>query len=83
MISTVTTSTITTVTTVTTMIGFGLALGLVAIIALVAFLCAKELTAAGGSRTSRFLARSLDVGIVPLAIAFSIIVVMKVVEVLA
>ena len=80
MITTVTTST---VTTVTTMIGFGVALGLVAVVALVAFLCVKELAAASGGSSQRFLARSLDVGIVPLIIAFGMIVAMKVVAILA
>ena len=79
MISTVTTST---VTTVTTMIGVGLGLGLVAVIALVAFLCTKELASTCENGSRRFLARSLDVAIVPLVIAFVMIVVMKVVEIL-
>ena len=83
MISTVTTSTVTTVTTVTTMIGFGLALGLVAVIALVIFLCAKELAAASRGSTSRLLVGALDVGIVPLIVAFAMIAAMRVVEILA
>ena len=83
MISTVTTSTVTTVTTVTTMIGFGLALGLVAVIALVVFLCARELAAASRGSTSKLLAGSLEVGIVPLVIAFVMIAVVTVVEMLA
>ena len=78
MVSTVTTSTVTTVTT----IGFGVAMGLVAIIALLAFLFIRELATASKSTNHRFLARSLDIGIVPLLIAFAMIVVMKVVEVL-
>ena len=82
MISTVTTSTVTTVTTVTTMIGFGMTLGMVAVIALATFLCARELAAASEGGTSRFLAGSLNIAIVPLVIAFAMIVAMKVVEVL-
>ena len=78
MITTVTTSTI---TSVTTMVGFAVAAGLVAVIALVTFLCARELAATGGG-SRRFLARSFDVGIVPLVIAFGVIVTMKVVEIL-
>ena len=80
MVSTVTTSTI---TTVTTMIGFGVVVGLVAVIALIGFLCAKELAASSENGRRRLLARSLDIGIVPLIIAFTMIVVMKVVEILA
>ncbi len=80
MITTVTTSTI---TSVTTMIGFAVAAGVVAVIALVAFLCVRELVAHGSGGSRRFLARSLDVGIVPLVVAFGIIVAMKVVEILA
>ena len=79
MITTVTTSTI---TSVTTTIGFAIAVSLVAVIALVAFLCAKELAAASGGSSPRFLARYCDVGIVPLVIAFTMIVAMKVVEIL-
>ena len=79
MITTVTTSTI---TSVTTTIGFAAAVGLVAVITLVAFLCTKEL-AAVSSGSQKFLARSFDVGIVPLIVAFGMIVAMKVVQILA
>jgi len=80
MISTVT---ISTVTTVTTMIGFGMALGLVAVIALIAFLGARELANASEGSTHRLLAKSLDIGIVPLIIAFAMIIAMEMVEILA
>ena len=83
MISTVITSTITTITTVTAIVGFGLALGVVAVVVLIGLLSAKELSSASGNSTHRLLARSLDVGIVPLAIAFAVIVAVKVVEILA
>lgn len=83
MITTVTTSTITTVTTITTMIGFGATLGLIAVVALILFLCARQVAAAGNSNTQRLLARSLDISIAPLVIAFVIIAVMKVAEILA
>jgi len=88
MVSTVTTSTVTTitsmtsVTSVTTMIGFGVTLGLVAVIALATFLCARELAAASDGSNRGFLVRSLDVSIAPLTIAFAMIVAMKVVEIL-
>ncbi len=80
MISTVT---ISTVTTVTTVMGFGVTLGLVALIALAVSLCAKELAAARAGSTSKFLTRSLDVSILPLAVAFVMIVSMKLIEILA
>ena len=82
--STVTTiSTITTVTSTTTMIGFGMALGLVAVIALIAFLCVRELAGAGQGIAQRSLSGFLDVPVVPLTIAFAIIVVMQIVDILA
>ncbi len=82
MITTVVTSTVSTITTMTTMQGFGMMLGLVAVIALVTFLCVKELAAAGDSSPRRSLAKFLDVGIVPLAIAFAMIVAMEIVKIL-
>ncbi|MBA7506256.1 hypothetical protein ES706_04937 [subsurface metagenome] len=77
MISTVTTS------AVTTMIGFGMALGLVAVITLIAFLGVRELATASRGGTQRLLAKSLDIGIVPLIIAFAMIIAMEMVKILA
>ena len=79
MVSTVTTSTI---STITTTVGFGIGLGVVAAIALIAFLCTRELAAASKDSKHRSMAKSLDVVIVPLVIAFAMIVVMKIAEVL-
>jgi len=75
-------STVTTVTTVTTMLGFGMALGLVAVIALIVFLGVRELATASEGGRQRLLAKSLEIGIVPLIIAFAMIVAMEIVEVL-
>ncbi len=84
MITTVVTSTVTsTVTSATTLIDLGVMLGLVAVIALVVFLCAKELAAASDGKIHRSLPRFLDVGIIPLIIAFAMIVIVTIVEVLA
>ena len=87
MISTVVTSTITTVTTVTAIVGLGVtlgvALGVIAVVALIGLLGAKELTGASRSSTHKLLAKSLDVGIVPLGIAFAVIVAVTVMEILA
>lgn len=79
MISTVTTST---VTTVTAMIGFGVVAGMMAVTTLLVFLCAREMAGASKESKLRLLAKSLDIGIVPLLIAFVMIVVMKIAEVL-
>jgi hypothetical protein len=65
-----------------TMLGIGVVLGLVAVITLAIFLCARELATASKGASPRFLARSLDVGIVPLIIAFVMIVAMKAMELL-
>jgi len=80
MITTVITSTITSITT-TSMMVFGVGLGLVAVIALIVFLFARQL-ATSGSNSPRFLAKSLDVSIVPLLIVFALIVGIKAVEIL-
>jgi hypothetical protein len=65
------------------MVGFGVILGSVAVGTLAAILCAKELAAASGGRSSKLLARSFNVGIVPLIMVFITIVVMKVLDILA
>ena len=79
MISTVVSSTVTTVTVLTDV---GIVLGLVAVIALVAFLCAKELATANSGSSRRSLAKFLDVGIIPLCIAFGMIVAMEIVKII-
>ena len=63
--------------------GFGMALGLVAVIALVAFLCVKELAISSEPDSRRFLVQSLDVAIIPLIIVVAMIVVIKTTEILA
>ena len=81
MISTVTTTTTTTVTSAS--IALGAALGVAAVVSLIAFLAMRELaTASEGPRLKTF-GRYLSVGIVPLAIAFAVIVVMKILDVLS
>ena len=61
---------------------FGVGLGLVAVIALIGFLFARQLATTSGGNSPRFLARALDVSIVPLLIAFAVIVGIKVVGIL-
>ena len=79
MVSTVVTST---VTTITSTVGFGTTLGLVAVIALAVFLCARQLAATGEGNVRKLLVASMNISIVPLIIVFAVIVVVKVVEIL-
>ena len=79
----ITTVTISSVTTVTAIIGFGMTAGLVAIITLIAFLGVKELANADGNGTQRLLAKSLDIGIIPLTILFVMITATRIVAILA
>ncbi|MCL0052925.1 hypothetical protein M1M86_00295 [Dehalococcoidales bacterium] len=78
MISTVTTSTV-------TLIDMGLAAitGGAATVALIAFLIARELAHASPSPSSQLIARFLNVGILPLAVAFAVTVAVKIAEILA
>jgi len=78
MITTVTTGTITTVSTIAAM---GLA-ATVSVVALIAFLTTKELASASLSSSSQRTARFFNVGILPMVMAFVVIVAVKVVEVL-
>ena len=80
MISTVTTSTVTTVTTVAAM-GLTAAVTAAAIICLIVFLTAKELTGASGNQVSYRLARFLSIGILPLLMAFAVIVVVRIIQI--
>ena len=82
MIITVTTSTVTTVTTITAM-GLTTAVSIAAVVSLIFFLTLKELANAGGSGTSLRIARFFGVGILPLVMAFAVIVAVKIAEVLA
>ena len=82
MVSTVTTSTITAVTTIAAM-GLGFVIGIAAVVVLVAFLTVKELVSISQFPHFRLLGRYLNVGVLPLVIAFGAIVVVKVGEALA
>ena len=77
------TTVITTSSVTASVAGFGMALGLVAVVALIAFLCVKELASSSESGFRRFLAQSLDVAIIPLIIVFAMILVLKTTEILA
>ena len=82
MITTVTTTTITTVTTVAAM-GLTAAISIAAVVSLIFFLTIRELASAGGSAASLRMARFFGIGILPLVMAFAVIVVVKIIEVLA
>lgn len=78
MISTVTTTTVTTVA----MLSMGATLGALASILLILLLATKEVATADTGRALKVFGRSLDVGIVPLLLSFSLVVFFKVLEVL-
>ncbi len=83
MISTVTTTTTTTVTTVTTVAGIVATLGVAGAIALIGFLCTKELVAVGNNRKMKVLARGLNVAVVPLVMVFAVMVAVQVLGVIS
>lgn len=75
MISTVTTSTVSTVTVAGS-------IAIVGIFVLMALLIQKELTSASSDERANALSKLLNVGIVPLLIAFVLIVLFKIADVL-
>ena len=81
MITTVTTSTITTVTAIAA-IGLTAVVSIVAVVSLICFLTTKELASAGSSSTSLRISRFVSIGILPLVMAFAVIVAVKIAEVL-
>ena len=77
-------TTVTTVTTTTMIAAMGLAtaLSIAAAVGLVIFLTTKELAGANRSGSSVRIAKFANVGILPLAIAFAIIVVIQIAGIL-
>ena len=77
-------TTVTTVTTVTTIVALGLTatISIALVATLMIFLTARELASTGLSRFSLRVARFTSIGILPLAMAFAAIVVIKIAEVL-
>ncbi len=75
----------TTVTTVTTIAAMGLtaAIGMAASVILILFLSTKELAGAGISNFSLRIAKFFSIGILPLVMVFTVIVILKIIEVLA
>ena len=78
MVSTVTTATVATVTTV----AIAGSLALIGILTLLTLLVQKELVTSASGRFARALRRALNIGIVPLMIAFALIVAVRVAEAL-
>jgi len=78
-------TTVTTVTTVTSVAALGLTgvMSIATAVLLMLFLTTKELAGASNSGFSLRIAKFASVGILPLVMAFAVIVFMKVVEVLA
>ena len=79
MITTITT--ITTVTTVTALGGHAVALGAIGTVLLILLLIAKELSDSHDGVKSQRLAKNIGIVITPLLVAFTLIVVFKVTEV--
>ena len=82
LVSTVTTSTITTVTTIAAM-GLTATISIVAVVALIGFLTTKELASASLSPSSHLIARFFNVGILPMVMAFVVIVAVEIARILA
>lgn len=78
MISTVTTTTVTTVTTV----GLTASLALVAIVTLLALLLQKEIATGTSGPRAQALERALNVAIGPLLLAFALIAIVSVAQLL-
>jgi len=82
LISTVTVTTITTITTIAAL-GLTATISIAAMITLIAFLTTKELASSGGNSSSMRVGKYLSVGIIPLLMAFAVVVGVKIAEVLA
>ena len=88
MISTVTTTTVSTIvsststTSTVAMLGFATSLALVSIITLLVLLVQKELVTASDTPRLKALGRTLDVAVVPLLMAFAMIAINSVMQVL-
>ncbi|MFC2069987.1 hypothetical protein ACFLTB_02280 [Chloroflexota bacterium] len=77
-------TTVTTITTITTIATLGISafISIAAIAALVIFLVTRELAVSSNSPVSTRIAKFASVGILPLVIAFAIVVIVKIIEVL-
>jgi hypothetical protein len=82
MITTVTISTVTTVTTAAA-VGLTAVVSGIVIVGLIAFLATKELASASSSGTALRVARYLGIAIIPMLMAFAVIMTVKVIDILA
>ncbi len=75
---------ITTVTTVTTVtvLGISAVMSVAAVITLIVFLTTRELAGASNHAQPLRVARFVSVGILPLIIAFAVIVIVKIIEII-
>ena len=78
MISTVTTSTVSTITTA----AIASSVALIGILVLLLLLIQKEMASAASGTRMKTLTRALNIGIVPLLMAYVLVVAVKVVEIL-
>jgi len=78
-------TTVTTVTTVTTIAAMGLAvvLSVAAVITLMVFLVIKELASTSRSPRPLRIAKFVSVGILPLVMAFAVIVIVDIAKIIA
>ena len=78
-------TTVTTVTSITTITALGItgAISIAAAITLILLLSTKELAGTTGSSTPLRIAKFISIGIVPLVMAFAVIVGVKIAEVIA
>jgi len=79
LVSTVTTSTITTIAAM----GLTTTMSIAAVVALIGFLTTKELASANLSPSSQLIARFFSVGILPMVMAFAVIVTVRIADILA
>ncbi len=77
-------TTVTTVTTVTTIAALGISavISVAAVITLIAFLATRELAGTSNYTAHLRIAKYVSIGILPLIMAFAVIVAVKIVEVL-
>ena len=89
MITTISISSISTISsTISTISAFDVmgltaAISIAAVASLIFFLAVKEVANAGGSPTSLRIARVFNVGILPLVMAFGVIIAVKITELIA
>ena len=82
MITTITTITTVSIISVISSMGLTAALGIVAVVGLLIFLTTKELAGTTGSASTLRIAKFANVGILPLTIAFAVIILGKITEML-